>query len=104
MRIRLVFCLCTAILPLLLMPDAHATLAPAKASETLTLLGSTGSPACTPGFSGSQIDTRQNGDGSTSPFIQPPKSAYVVTSFDFIFQSGRLRRTSSSGSSWKTRR
>jgi hypothetical protein len=86
MRIRLATCLSTATLLLVLIANAHATpLAPSKASDTITVAGSTSSPTCTSGY---QLDAQENGDGSTTPFVQPPKSAFVVTSFDFIFQNG----------------
>jgi len=60
-----------------------APLAPTAASQLATVSGST--TECGPGSSSKLIDQRQNGNGTTSPFVIPAKSVFVVTSFDFVF-------------------
>jgi hypothetical protein len=62
-------------------------LAPTKASDTVTLLGGFSSPACISGSSAKQVDVRQKSDGTTGPFTVPPKSVFVITSYEFITQS-----------------
>ncbi len=60
-----------------------APLAPTVASQLVTVSG--GTTECGPGSASKLIDQRQNGDGTTSPFVIPAKSVFVVTGFDFLF-------------------
>jgi len=64
--------------------SAAAVVAPRKPSELRVARGDTVSSPMCPGGTGRRVDTRQNPDGTTSPFSIPAKSVFVVTSFDWI--------------------
>jgi hypothetical protein len=63
---------------------AHAApLAPTAASQLVTALGV--DTECSPGAPSKLVDQQQNADGTTSPFVVPAKSVFVMTSYDFSF-------------------
>ncbi len=64
---------------------AAAVVVPKKPSETRVVMGnSTTSPPCPGSFGLLRVDMQQNPDGTTTPFSVPPKSAFVITSWDFL--------------------
>jgi len=66
---------------------AHAApLAPTAASQLVTVLGT--DTECAPGSDAKLVDQQQNADGTSSPFVVPDKSVFVMTSYDFSFFSG----------------
>ena len=60
-----------------------APLAPTVASQLVTVSG--GPTECGPGSASKIIDQRQNGDGTTSPFVIPAKTVFVITAFEYLF-------------------
>ena len=87
MRVRAGFlAVVLSILALAARGAAAAPLAPAKASQVITAYARSttpASPAC-PVFPNSYaVDTIGKGDGTARPFAIPPKSVFVVTSFDY---------------------
>lgn len=74
-------------------PVDAASLAPSKPSEAVTVLINTiGGPCPTGTAQHFATSFRLNADGTQSPFVIPPKSVFVVTSFDYLLNGGEPGR------------
>jgi hypothetical protein len=62
-------------------------LAPATASDLVTLLGNLDTD-CVPEGGARLVNQQQKADGTTAPFAVPARQVLVVTSYDFIFSGG----------------
>jgi hypothetical protein len=69
-------------------------LAPAKASDLVVVGTSPGAIDCIAG--GKKFDVRVLPDGTTEPFVIPPKKVLVITSFQFVVSSDPNRSVSPS--------